>query len=911
MEPREGSSFPTARQFPLKTQQWRFLRKEFRWILVWPFLAILLVWVLWSLVTAKLDQARETVRQEAFKQASSISRAYAEQVIHTLERVDQITLGLKYVWEDIGAVPDLEKQKEKGLYPESAMLFANIIDRSGNILTSTFSSESRPNVAHLPYFQEHQSGHARGLLITGPRLGLRSQRLTVWFSRSLEKPDGAFDGVAVVAVEPSFLTAFRDESLLGQGDQVAVRFIKGPILAIKTASNPPQDFYLNPPEFPLAAGVMEEPAEKFVDKEPRVVAWQNIEQYSLVTVAMLSEKEIFAPYAASARAYRGMARAASVLILLFALTGMILSFRLAWRRQQAEDLKFTYHVATDAANEGFYILKPLYSGDEAYSDFRFEDCNERGAAMLGAPRDGIIGHAVSELFAGAARRDLLAVLRRAMDIGLYEDEFRVSQPSRFKAAWIYRRLVRTNAGLALTMRDTSQEKAHEQALATLANTDALTALPNRHWLTNYLPAAVGHARKQEARLAILFIDLDDFKNINDTLGHDAGDELLKQAALRLRKTVRASDHVVRLGGDEFMIILEQVDAMEDVSRVARFIVKTIAEPYTLAGREGNHVHASIGISMFPQDGNDGDTLVRHADVAMYAAKAAGKGRYRFYQSHLSDNLVLKLNKEQALRMAIERDEFMLHYQPRVGAHSGQLFGMEALVRWARPGSAAGLVHATEFIDIAEDAGLILKLDELVIDKACAQLAQWAAHGLAVVPVAVNISARQIKEGKLSALLSRTIERHGIAAALLEIELDETAMMEKNQALSDELAAIRSLGVKIVVDNFGTGQSSLAQLQSLKVDILKVDCRLTHALDGGKEELALFQAIVSMANALGICVAAEGVENAGQLALLQSLPCDEVQGYFVARPAPAGDIPALLQKRFLFPPSFPRSPVPVT
>jgi diguanylate cyclase (GGDEF)-like protein/PAS domain S-box-containing protein len=901
----ETTRGPAVAQQPASGMwKYRFLRKNLFLILIWPIAAALLLWLLWTLTLSKIDSSRAAVSENALTQVTSLSRAYAAQLLHSVEQIDQMTLSLKYDWEESDTVLDLEQQRTRGLYPESSLLIASIIDTNGKIATSSLISNPsvRPSVADLEYFRTHQAGGALGLLISKPSIGRHVQRPVVRFSRRLENADGSFDGVALVSVEPAYLTAFHDESVLGNGDFISVRFADGALLATKTGGRSDVAFYRTDPVFSAPTGVAEEPAEKFEDGQPRFVAWKKLDAYPLVALAALSKPDIFASHNAMARDYRNIAIAGTLFTLLFAIVGMLFSARLAWRRQQEEEVKSTYRLATDAANEGFYMIRPLYRQDGSIDDFQLEDCNERGAAMLGFIRKKIIGRKASELIAESSRHHVMAIYRHAAETGFHEDEVRVSPRSLLRANWVHRRVVRTGAGLALTLRDISEEKEHEQALANLANTDALTALPNRHWLSNFLPTAMEQARERNVHLAILFIDLDNFKNINDSLGHDAGDELLKQAAVRLKASVRASDHVVRLGGDEFMIILEQVDVIDDVARVAKMVIKTIGEPFVLGGAAGSHVNASIGISMFPQDGKDVETLVKHADVAMYAAKAAGKGRYQFYQSHLSDSLLLKLNKEAALRQAIDRDEFVIYYQPRVGTHSGKLFSMEALVRWNQP--ERGIVLPIEFIDIAEDTGLILKIGELVIEKVCMQLAQWKAQGLAVVPVSVNVSGLQFREGKVSSLLSGCIERYGIDASLIEIEVTESTMLGKGTAVSDELKAIRSLGVKLLIDDFGTGYSSLAQLQRLDVDVLKVDRAFTHSLRAGKEGEALFKAIVSMADALEICVVAEGVETAEQLKVLQELSCDEIQGNFISKPVPANDMPSLMLKRFLFSPTMP-------
>lgn len=882
-----------------------FMQRYLPWIAAWPVIALLLACLLWILTLTALDREHERVRRDAMKQAASLSRAYAQQLQRTVEIMDQVTLSLKYDWERLDIRLDLETRRDSGLYPSSSQMYASVIGRDGTLLTSTLSFEQPYNFSDEPYYRMHRQDTSSEILITGPSMSRRLQRTVIYFSRRLETGSGAFDGVAIVVVEPAYLATFQDESLLGKDDFVSVHYLHGSLLATKIGQQPGIStvFYRRDPIFEGNAGVIVEPAEKFKDGIERFVAWKNLDKYSLVAITALSVKDAFAGYAHTSRNYLIFASTASVLLFLLAVVGGWLSARLAWRRLQEEEVKQTYRLAVDAAREGFYMLRPLHDRHGFAVDFQVEDCNERAATMIGMRKSELIGKRLSQIYAGDYAAVQLEKLRRALDTGFCEDEVRVSPQSRLQVTWVQRKLVRSGAGLALTIRDISDNKVHEQQLSNMANADALTTLPNRNWLINYLPLAIERARDDETSLAVLFIDLDNFKNINDTLGHVAGDELLKAAADRLRALVRASDHVVRLGGDEFTVILEAVGRVDDVSRVARQIVDALAEPFTLGRAAGNRVHASIGISLYPQDGANGETLLKHADVAMYAAKAAGKGRFHFYHSQLSDRLVLRINREQALRQAIERDEFILYYQPRVDTATGKLCSMEALVRWMHP--ERGLVPPLEFIEIAEDTGLILELGRLVIEKACAQIAKWKAQGLPVVPVSINVSALQFNEGNVKNILSSCMRRYGVESSLIGVELTESCMAGEDETVAGELDGLRALGVKLLVDDFGTGYSSLSQLQRLNVDVLKVDRAFTVTLDDeGEEGKALFKAIVSMANALDIRIVAEGVETAAQLGVLQALACDEVQGHLVSRPVPASEIPPLMQRRSLFPPTLP-------
>ncbi|HVL76129.1 MAG TPA: diguanylate cyclase, partial [Noviherbaspirillum sp.] len=755
----ESELNPAISAGPASTER-SFLRRHGHVIFVWPLLGLLLTVLLWIGTLSQLQRDHQQVEEGMVRHAESISRAYAEQLRRAVEQVDRITLSLKYDWEDPDVVVDLEKQRGRGLYPDNSSLVASIIDREGRVVSTSGLDPSHLRV-EADFFMHHMTDARDDLLISEAHVGRRVANNAIRFTRRINGPDGGFAGVVLVSVEPQHLVSFYDEAMLGAKDFITLRRMDGPVLATRLGhgSRPAEIFYRSDPQFPGPSGVMREGAERFWDDEPRIVAWRRLDGYPLVALAALSETSAFAAYRAGERRALAVATAGSVFLFLFTVVGMGFSARLAWRRQQADEVKQTYRLAVDAAREGFYMFRALKNANGKLHDFQIQDCNERAATMLGTTRDALLGARLSELYEGAYRDAELERMQRAMEGGYLEEEVRVPPESRLQAAWVHRRLVRSGAGLAVTIRDVSEARAQQEALAAMANVDAVTGLPNRHWLGNFLPRALEQAKATDTRVAILFVDLDDFKNINDTLGHAAGDELLKAAALRLKALVRASDHVVRLGGDEFTLVLQQVHRMDDVARVARLIVTALSEPFALGDTSGHTVQASVGISVYPDDGEDGETLLKHADIAMYAAKAGGKGRYHFYHAQLSDTLLLRIQREQALRQAIERDEFVLHYQPRVDTATGRLLSVEALVRWLHP--ERGMVPPLEFIQVAEDTGLILRLGRMVIEKACAQIAQWKAEGLPVVPVSINVSALQFNDGHVKDILADCMHRYRV------------------------------------------------------------------------------------------------------------------------------------------------------
>ncbi|PUA17492.1 EAL domain-containing protein [Glaciimonas sp. PCH181] len=877
-----------------------FLRGCLHIILIWPAVGLFLSLVIWQITTSQINDQKQTLRKNGIAQVALLADTYAEQLSRPIEQIDQITLNLKYYWQLSGGTLRLDDQLRAGLYPVSSQLYVTIIDKNGDIVTTTLQ-RPKNSMATRDYFLSHKSNNTNQLLISKPSVGRGSGKFVVRFSRRLNTPDGSFDGIVMVSVEPAYFANTSADTTLGKRGFLSVRSKDGVLLAMRTGESirAYPTIFRTPPVLKADNGIGVTAKEKFIDNQARVVAWRSVKNYPLVAVAGLSEEDLILPLQAIAREYHILALARILVVMIFVLIGIFFSSRLAWRKHQAMQAREAYGISSEGGTEGFFMFAAQRRRDGTVIDFLIADCNEYGATLYGRAKSEMLGRRLSSIYTSPSYfEQLLQTYVAAMDASFYEDDFPVPTESPLNMLWVHRKMMRSNAGLALTLRDISESKAHEQALLAMANSDALTALPNRHWLMDFLPFAINRARTSQTTLALLFVDLDDFKNVNDTMGHAAGDELLQAAAARLRSVIRPSDSVVRLGGDEFTIILENPENAVAVERVSERVISALKRPFLLGGRSSHVVCASIGISVFPKDGDDVETLLKHADIAMYAAKANGKASYQFFQPQLSQNLVVRLSNEQALRTAIDADEFVLYYQPRVDAASGELRSLEALIRWIHP--IRGLIPPDEFIPMAEETGLIVKLGEMVIEKACAQLAKWQAANLPLVPVSINVSSPQFNQGNFEVLFASHMRRHGISPSMVEIELTESCMMGEDEAIFKQLGALKALGVKLLLDDFGTGYSSLSQLQRLDLDILKVDRAFTAKLGKGKEGEVFFMAIISMAHVLNMTVVAEGVETLEQLHILQELSCNEIQGFYVSRPLPSDDIAKLMRKRFLFP-----------
>ena len=437
------------------------------------------------------------------------------------------------------------------------------------------------------------------------------------------------------------------------------------------------------------------------------------------------------------------------------------------------------------------------------------------------------------------------------------------------------------------LRDITARKHAEARIHYLAHHDMLTGLPNRAYLTERLNTILALARRHGTLVAIMFIDLDNFKAVNDSLGHHVGDALLKEVAARIKAVLREADMVSRLGGDEFLVILADFTAPEDAANVADKLLQTISAPITLEGRQ-LCANASIGISVFPRDGDNADDLIRRADAAMYSVKDHGRGHSRFYTPGLVDEGAETLARESRLRQAVQRGEFVLFYQPQLSVGDLRLVGIEALVRWRHP--ERGLTDPSEFIEFAETRGLIDEIGLYVLREACRQNQAWQTAGFAALPISVNVSAVQFRRGDLVAGVKRVLDETGLEGRYLELELTESLLMDK-EVVGPALAGLRALGVKITIDDFGTGYSSLSYLKRYPIDKLKIDRSFIDDLGTDADERAIAIAIINLAKTLKLTALAEGVERQEQLDFLRAHGCDQFQGYLAGNPVPAEEFSA--------------------
>lgn len=544
----------------------------------------------------------------------------------------------------------------------------------------------------------------------------------------------------------------------------------------------------------------------------------------------------------------------------------------------------THHLETlfDAAGRGQFHVDWVHGMAQAAQTARDAREAEYDAVILhlDRPKDhnSKTIRAVSELFA-----DIPLII-----CGTSDDEDAAVQTLAFGAQdYVVMETLDADA-LIRSIRFAMERKRMERQLQSLVHYDSLTRLPNRQLLLDRLTQAIAQATRQQTLVGLLLLDLDRFKLVNDTLGHEFGDKLLADVALRVNACIRDSDTLARLGGDEFVVVLNGINGAQDAAKVAKKIIDKLSKPVVIEGHEV-FVTTSIGISLFPNDGIDKNALITNADVAMYRAKEEGRNHFQFYTVGMNATTVEQLNLENDLRRAIERDELLLHYQPQISLPDRRIVGVEALVRWQHP--ELGLVPPARFIPIAEETGLIVPIGQWVLQTACAQAKEWLDSGLPPVVVSVNMSSRQFHQEDMLRTVTDALEESGLSADQLALEITESSLMKNPEDAVVTLCLLHNMGIGIAIDDFGTGYSSLGHLKRFPLQALKIDRSFIDDVTENPEDAAIVRAILAMAHSLNLKVVAEGVERENQLEFLQDAGCEEIQGFLISKPVPAADFAA--------------------
>lgn len=855
-------------------------------IIFWPVAGIVTVSAAWFFLFLTLDNERHSAESAGYDTAAKIAMNEANQIRKSALMLDQTILLVRAHATALARSDQLELFMHS-IVPPSTFLDIEIFDLYGASVYPTplpnIGTLRETNVSKLPFFFEQQQSKKDILYVSVPEKRIHDDVEIVRYSRKIFDESGGFAGVVSVALEGGAFSATDSRANLGDtGFVIIVGDRKDADGFLLMSGQPPTaSMIASLPNIHSSSKGSSYSLLKHGRQDGQYfVSWNSLANSPLTVVSGVERKVLFASYDDRENAVLQTATAASVVMLAFIAAATALTARLELQRYRLKEAQLAYRTATEQGAEGFFIVRPLRDGAGAIVDYVTIDCNERGANFLHRAREGVVGEELSSFGALIPFDLVMKKFSEAVRSGYAKFELRITQERRDGPLFMSATAARSDGILAVTLRDVTLEKRQFSALERQTNEDPLTGLPNRAWLTKMLPEFVASAAERKKMLAVLFVDLDGFKCVNDTFGHATGDELLMLVSKRLNVAVRPEDCVARIGGDEFIVVLEELTCPTEADAVAGRIVDAFQQPFAVS-KGIVTVGTSIGISVFPLDASDPDSLLRHSDLAMYAVKTGGKNRYQHFDQALFTVISMKAQLECELRTAIKEKQFVMHYQPRVDLATGAVCSMEALVRWNHP--VDGVIGPDRFIHVAEETGLILDLGDLIIDIVCSQLALWAQSNCPVLPVSINVSSRQFNEMDIHASFVAALAKHKVGAASVEIELTESTMLNDTAKASDCLHALHKLGISLLVDDFGTGYSSLSMLQELDFDILKVDKSFTQRLGADRQGEVFFNAIVTMAHALGMRVIAEGVENHHQLEILHKLGCDEVQGFFLFRP----------------------------
>ena len=838
---------------------------------------------------------RDQAEAEGQRLVISLTNSYARELQISIEKIDQLSLVLARVAS--AGKKNATNQIFRDL-PVYGWFNPLLIDQHGVVQSARSAKPIGMSMSTTRFFQHHLASNSTELIINPlePGVGSLAGKQVVRFSRRINDAQGNFSGVITLSMLPNQLTELADVTALTNGDAVGIKFTNGDTLLRQDIG---RESSRNNFDFLSSSDATNNFSEIRVPGNLIYVGRTKLDNYPLEAVIEVNHINILQSFNEKNDLHNLLQMAGSGLIVFLCLTGGWLQSRRDARLLHKHKITSTFRLAVDASREELYTFSPSFNKEGGMTDFRLEDCNGQALRMSGKEKENFIGKRLSEILSGENLSGTQLFLHTAMSDGFAEREIFIYREGPKKKLWFQARAVRADLGLAVTLRDITEVKEKENQLKQLALTDALTHLPNRHWMNKNLPLIMDAAEKQSHQFAALFIDLDNFKNINDTLGHKAGDTYLQSIACMLQESVRKQDHVLRLGGDEFMILLNELDSPDIALEIAGHLLNRLRESDTLDANSNLSPRASIGVAFYPANATTPEALVQAADIAMYEAKRSGKDRVARYSSEMLDQLSERMSLESALRRAIPGGQLLLYLQPRASAATGELVGFEALVRWQHP--ELGLVSPQRFIPLAEESHLIVELGNWVAATACETLAHWRSIGKKIVLVSINVSARQLKDPEFRIHLQAQMHKYGIHASEIGIELTESMTIGDNDEIQNELRLLADMGLELMIDDFGTGYSSLARLQSLSVDVLKIDQSFVRNLSAGGEGIVLCQAMTQMGKTLGLAVVAEGVETTEQLQLLQLMGCDEIQGYIASPPVPTDDALQMLEAPPFFAP----------
>ncbi|MET0265286.1 MAG: EAL domain-containing protein [Duganella sp.] len=848
----------------------RWLRRGLDTYTSLPLFALALLAGLWLLSLHEIDLGRERARAAGVEAVGELLNTYEAQVARSVDGIDQTLRVLKYAVERSGPTGALPELNREGLLPSSAVYAVLVVDRHGMVVASNPQQQAF-SVADQPYFTFHQQRESGGLYVSEVLRDSARAEAHLHFARRLDDAQGNFAGIVMLEVEPGYFTSSYERGSLGQRGMLG---LLGPDDVVRA----------------LRIGDQVSYGQRLVVQRGRVDAGDGVARFSatrqlqlapLRLVAGLDEAEQMAPFERESRDKLWAIAMASLALVIATTLLWIWAWQGARNRARVRRARETFAAASAASHDGFFVMHEIRDENDVIVDFSFIDVNARAEQMTGMSRDQLCRTTLLELIPAARASGMFEQLVHATCVeGVHEREWENTDEPQFPR-WMQKQVVSVEGGIVAIVRDITERKLAEERVLHLAHHDPLTGLPNRMRITERLDQMVAATRSAGGAIMVAFIDLDGFKLVNDGLGHNAGDELLKVVAARMTACLRLGDIVGRFGGDEFVLMLDAARS-DDATAVIERVCQAVLQPICVAGQDVQ-VSCSIGVALGPHDGGDAETLLMHADAAMYRAKEAGKNNYQFYTREMNFSIEQKLQLMDGLRGALEQQQFRLVYQPKVELQTGRIFGAEALVRWDHP--EQGVVGPDRFIPLAEESGMIIALGEWVLRTSCRQNQAWQDAGMAPLRISVNVSPRQFEEQGLVQRVARALADSGMEAQWLELEVTEGVIMRDLPQALEKMAQLRAMGVSLSIDDFGTGYSSLSALKSFPISTLKIDKSFVRDLGRSDGDEAIASSIIALAHRLKLRVIAEGVETEQQRSFLADNGCDELQGYLISRPVP--------------------------
>jgi diguanylate cyclase (GGDEF)-like protein len=831
--------------------------------------------LLWASIGIAINHEYDTAKNAAMQSTANLARAFEESTRRTVGQIDQILLSARAFYSVQGDRFNFNEWARTQTLPDQMTAGIAMADSSGNVLADTLPSHRKISIADRPHFLAQLNSARDELYISQPVLGRVTAEYTIQFTRKLFGQNGEFAGVAVFSLRCNELSLFYQQVNLGKGfvellSTDGTKLARGPLIPGEIGQRVDPHSVFNQ-VLSHSEGGIRYTSSHFNVRE--IASFRRLQDYPLIVVVGIDYDTVFQQF----RSLRTRMIASGVAATLA--IGLIGFLWLQQKRRSIASRK-ALTITLETISQGILMVD---------ARGRVPVINLRARDLLALPAESDSG---SRNLAASRAMELAArhfVGGAGINATTAADNLDTSTPNRqFDVAREDGTVIEVHShplpdgGFVHSYTDVTEQRLADARVRYLAHHDTLTGLPNRVQLRQRMLDYFPPQPDPQNLTAFLMIDLDGFKGVNDTLGHDVGDELLIEIARRLQALVREADFVARLGGDEFVILQPHVREPRETAALAQRVLKRMAEPFHVVGQQVR-VGASIGIAFHPTDGQDGDALLKYSDIALYCAKAAGRGTYRFFNTQMTRAVNENRLLESGLRSALDNQSLELHFQPKFACNSLAIVGFEALVRWRHP--TRGDVSPETFIRVAEECGLIKRLGLWVIEQACRTAVAWESR----LPVAVNVSLLQLYDGDLQTEIAAILLRTGLPAELLEIEVTESVMADDNPAVLETLRTLKTMGIRIALDDFGTGYSSLSYLRRFTFDKIKIDRSFVQGQAHDQGVRVILEAILGMCHKLGLAAVGEGVETRQQLSMLRQCGCTEVQGYLLGRPIPASAV----------------------